>query len=149
MTETLFILLSLLVSLFVVFPIFQEKKSNKRGRAAHSTNNHAVELAEQKRNIYKAIKEIEFDFEMGKLSQDDFEELRQQYKDDAVGLLKKIDQAGAPGSRKKKRKAVRDGSGSTNSGESVKFCWVCGTGATADDKFCASCGTDLQATDRG
>lgn len=143
MTMILFVLLSSLVSIFVVMPLVRTRGKKQVFNGVH-VNHRAGDLLEQKDNIYKAIKEIEFDFEMGKLSEDDFHELRQQYKEQAVSLLKRLDQMRKKkvGSREILTKGAKSkkGKAATN----AKFCWVCGTGLTSHDNYCPSCGTNLE-----
>ena len=139
-TLVIFVLLTLAISYYVVFPIVQSRNIVSLGKSV--SNHQASELVERKEAIYAAIKDIEFDFEMGKLSQEDFEQLRQQYKDEAVGLLKRIGQIQGkvvkpipgPGQQKK----------STKTGKHVKFCWICGTSVTKEDRFCVNCGNRVQ-----
>ncbi|MCL4464566.1 MAG: zinc ribbon domain-containing protein [Chloroflexi bacterium] len=49
-----------------------------------------VELVAQRDATYRAIKEIEFDFQVGNLSETDFADLRQRYKAKALGLIRAI-----------------------------------------------------------
>ncbi len=46
--------------------------------------------------IKKALKELELDYEMGKLSSQDYEELRNQYRSRALTLLAQLDKAALP-----------------------------------------------------
>ncbi len=143
MSIILFVLLSILVSVFVVMPLVQNRNRKQALNGVHA-NVHAGELAERKQNLYKAIKEIEFDFEMGKLSEADFQELRQQYKDEAVTVLKRLDQVTSKkvGSKEILTKGAQSKSG--KGGAKAKFCWVCGTGLATKDNFCPSCGTNVR-----
>lgn len=127
----------MLVTYFVVLPIVQAKM--RQGQWANPETNHrANELVERKENIYAAIKELEFDYQMGKLSEEDFQELRQQYKQEAVGLLKKIDKI-----QSKKRQFSKGKSAQKRGDSSIKYCWICGLAVTELDRFCANCGTNL------
>ncbi len=126
-----FVFLASAVSFFVILPIVQVRA--KAGLKGTSSNNYPSDLMDRKETIYAAIKDIEFDYEMGKLSEEDFEELRQQYKDQAVSLLKKIEQ--------KQKKVVKgEVLGSKNKSTNANFCSMCGTALIASDKFCANCG---------
>ena len=69
------------------------KSKNKRRQGKISGNHVAGDLLDRKETVYAAIKEIEFDYQMGKLSEEDFQQLRQQYKDEAVSILKQLDNA--------------------------------------------------------
>lgn len=135
MAEILFfIFLASAVSFYVVFPIVQAR--TRAGRRVNSSNNHPSELVERKQTIYAAIKDIEFDYQMGKLSKEDYQELRQQYKDEAVRLLKEIDQ---------KEKKVTKGAIRTNKKDAqANFCWICGTALVIGEKFCPNCGEKIE-----
>jgi cytochrome c-type biogenesis protein CcmH/NrfG len=140
MTILTFFILSIAVSLFVVYPIVQ----TKRGVGFKDSSNHrARDLEDRKEAIYAAIKDIEFDYQMGKLSEEDFKELRQQYKDEAVGLLQKIDQIQKTRFKSKKIHAAKKQQIKSDSKE-IKFCWICGTAVTKSDKFCINCGNKLK-----
>ncbi len=54
------------------------------------------ELRDEKRALLNAIKEIEFDHEMGKMSDDDAAELTRYYRLRAIEVIKQLDQ-GSPG----------------------------------------------------
>jgi len=45
----------------------------------------------QRDSVYAAVKELEFDLAVGKLSREDFEQLNERYRKKAVAILKRID----------------------------------------------------------
>lgn len=49
------------------------------------------ELAEEKRAIYRALKELDFDHEAGHLSEGDYEAIRSRYEGRAAQILKELD----------------------------------------------------------
>jgi hypothetical protein len=53
-----------------------------------------LELEREKRTLLKAIKEAEFDHQMGKLSKRDFDEMIQVYRTRAIEVIKLLDGAG-------------------------------------------------------
>lgn len=55
------------------------------------------ELEREKRTLLKAIKEAEFDHQMGKLSQRDADEMIRSYRARAIEVIKEIDRLGAGG----------------------------------------------------
>jgi len=130
MAEIIVTCLSLLTALFVAYPLLQKRYQ----KVNFASNHRAEELEARKAEIYAAIKDIDFDFQMGKLSKEDYEQLRSQYKSEAVGLLKRIDQL---------QGKLRGGDGSKSGvgrSSSAKFCPQCGTPLTVDDIFCSNCG---------
>lgn len=143
MASTLLLMLSAFaLSFFVVYPIIQSK-TRKGLWNRHSSNHHANDLLERKQTIYTAIKDIEFDYQMGKLSEADFKELRQQYKDEAVGLLRRIDHMQGR-KAKAKRRHVQGKGQRKGANKQANFCWICGTAATKEDTFCANCGNKIR-----
>jgi len=135
MTVFIFLVLTAAVSYFVAAPILQSRRLQFKPDSNHS----AHDLIERKEAIYAAIKDIEFDYQMGKLSEEDFQALRQQYKDEAVGLLKKIDQV--------QHKPGKKGKAASQKKEEVapKFCSNCGDAVNRGDKFCVNCGNALES----
>src|SRR3990172_4533239 len=121
----IFILLAIAVSAVIVWPLLRAR-SQVTIFNSFDSNHKAGDLQDRKETIYAAIKDIEFDYQMGKLSEEDFKALRQQYKEEAVSLLKEIDKAQSkvamPGVKKKSPQ---------NTG--INFCWICGTGVTDKD----------------
>ena len=51
----------------------------------------ADELLRQKRALFREIKDIELDFQMGKISEADFDELTTSYRDKAMLAMKQLD----------------------------------------------------------
>lgn len=137
MTVIFFLVLTAAVSYFVAAPILQSRRLQFKPDSNHKAN----DLIERKEAIYAAIKDIEFDYQMGKLSEEDFQALRQQYKEEAVGLLKKIDQVQRrPGKSRGKAASQKNAEAA-----SPKFCWNCGEAINRGDKFCANCGSALES----
>lgn len=127
MVEFIGIVLVIATALFVGYPLWQ-----KSARAANFKSNHQAEdWQARKEEIYAAIRDIDFDYRMGKLSQEDYNTLREQYKSEAISLMKKID-ALTLGVRPAKGKKAAS-----------KFCHNCGEPAGAGDKFCTACGESL------
>ena len=131
-----FIFLASAVSFYVIFPIVQARTGLGRWKT-QASNNHPSDLIERKEAIYAAIKDIEFDYQMGKLSKEDYHELRQQYKDEAVRLLKKIDHT--------QKKVIKDETIRAKKKDAqTNFCWMCGTALVAGERFCPNCGEKIE-----
>ncbi|HSC35488.1 MAG TPA: zinc-ribbon domain-containing protein, partial [Thermodesulfobacteriota bacterium] len=123
-----------------------------------------------KDSLLTAIKDIEFDYGLGKLSREDFEELHGKYRAEAAGLLKEIDSLGAGGpadggdedeelekeiraERSKfafsydedeelEKEILRAREVSWNDSP-ARYCPKCGSGSGAEDLFCSKCGAKL------
>ena len=67
-----------------------------QGALAPALSERIDQITLQKEATYATIKELEFDFNMGKLSEEDFETLKKQYTLDALRYMEEIDQLQAP-----------------------------------------------------
>ena len=122
------ILIAVLATLYIAFPFYQEQNRE----ISFELNHRAEDLEAQKMELYRAIKDVEFDHKMGKLSDDDFKALNTQYRTEAIDILKKID-ALKPG--------VQVGD------NAISFCHQCGQSAVPEDLYCSHCGAHLGAAE--
>lgn len=111
-------------------------------------------LQQRKEEMYGAIKEMEFDFEMGKISEEDYQELRSQYKVRALEIMKELDtrDEGDDIDREIEREVEqlrgKEGpEGERDDGKEtdweINFCPKCGRKVTPDNNFCHGCGVRL------
>src|SRR5690348_7915913 len=111
-----------LVALFVGWPLVQARRGAEPGDA------DALPLERQKREALSAIKEAEFDRAMGKLSDTDFAQITQRYREQALAAMAALE-AG-----------VTRGGGKAR----LAFCPQCGVKLAARANFCGGCGTSLR-----
>ncbi len=71
---------------FVAYPLFTPSKQ-KTGQAADALDNWIA----QRDSAYDAIRDLDFDYQMGKLSQNDYDALRNKYRARAATALEQID----------------------------------------------------------
>lgn len=98
-------------------------------------------LIERREQLLAAIKEIEFDQAMGKLPEGEYQQLRQQFEAEAMGVLHQLDQfkghagqgGGLAGRVEKDLLALRQ--------KAKSHCPSCGANRQPADHFCARCGT--------
>lgn len=112
-----------------------------------------AKLNSKKDGVYAIIKELEFDLNMGKLSEEDFHILKRQYLQQAAGYMEKIDKletsqatdskpAEADGATEiQPETASRHMQGST--ARKYVYCTACGERAAAGDRYCGACGANL------
>ena len=163
------------MAVYIALPFFL--KSGAQGNEFPATS--GVEIADpvaeklktldnQKEALFSAITDIDFDYGLGKLSKEDYEELKNKYKLEAAAILKEMDeipkQSGAKGvdyeleqeilSYRKIRadnliddkrieeeiSAFRSASNKTNK---ENKCSKCGSGYSLGDAFCSKCGAKL------
>jgi NADH pyrophosphatase NudC (nudix superfamily) len=110
---------------YLLMPFFRR---NFGVEAAFSSNGHQ-DLSHEKQLLLNEVREIEFDYQMGKLSEEDYQTLSHEYKIRAAKVLKEL-------------------SGKTpvkhNHSAVVKFCASCGAKQLAGARFCPSCGQQLE-----
>jgi hypothetical protein len=99
-------------------------------------------LEREKTLVLRAIKELEFDRAMGKISDKDFDEMSVRLRGRAAGLLRQLD-AGA-GYREAIEREIQRRVGRDVKVESPRrtsvTCGACGTANDSDARFCTQCG---------
>jgi hypothetical protein len=112
-----------------------------------------TQLEIQKAGVYSTIQELEFDLKMGKLTPDDFEALKRQYKNEAIDCIKAIEDLKTD-KKEAANLAEEDledqieqeivAMRANRSKENAHiFCSQCGTKSARQDRFCFSCGAKL------
>jgi hypothetical protein len=140
-------LLVLLAAWFVLKPLFGEPKNVWNIELA--TESEWDPLLNRKAAVYGNLKDLEFEYKMGRLAHADFQQLRVAYKNEAVDILKDLDQLkiykNLDAEIEKEialRKSDLFGSGSKH-GNGPARCPSCGAKALSGKKFCADCGARL------
>ena len=102
----------------------------------------------QKEMLYGAIRDLDFDFQTGKVDQKDYAELRQQLEREAVQILRQLDAAdpliALDHEIEHQVFALRRHSASTGCGSSRESCFGCGTPLENGENFCPCCGQVLR-----
>ena len=115
---------------------------------------------EQKRAVLRALKDLEFEHSVGKISEEDYLELRRRYRAEAMRLLKLVDEAQAASLQQAERLVERHLRKETQRKELLPKeiqreetlpketqqplrCQSCGKRNDLDAKFCKSCGAKL------
>lgn len=117
------------------------------------TEDKLRQLRLKKERVYDAIRELEFDLNMGKLSKEDHETLKRQYKLDVVRYLKEIDTLqsnkteGPDLSKQDIENEIEREVSALRGSQSVKeanlYCTQCGARSSTKDRFCSKCGAKL------
>jgi hypothetical protein len=147
---------------FIAYPLFSA------ARVEMAETPEALDgLLSQRDAEYDAIRDLDFDFQMGKLSQSDYATMREKYKARAAVALQQIDAIGGNGAgtpveeqvaqlRATKRAAppaddaIEREIARLRAGKSTASdlrCATCGTPYHAGDTFCAKCGNRLTTKD--
>ncbi|MGD2077375.1 MAG: zinc ribbon domain-containing protein [Chloroflexota bacterium] len=153
------------VGLFVTRPIFTRDPHRKRRMSERKA------LLLQKEAVLTEIRALDFDYETGKVSDEEYQQQREAYLEDAAELLKHIDEideryletektplpAEQPQSEfdeieaaiaRRRGMAAKSAPAqkaplAASSAARGNFCPQCGEAADADDRFCAYCGHQL------
>lgn len=102
-----FILIAAGVLLFVFTPLFDKRSTLTQ---TSGRENKRRELLEQRDMAYEAIRELDFDYRMGKVEEEDYRQTRARYTAQAVDLMKSLDKTNGRADRhepaKKTQKVV-------------------------------------------
>lgn len=155
---------AVLAILYVTAPLWRPRKP-----LVEADDTPLAALIERKDATLRAIKELEFDYRMGKLSEEDFERDNVRLRHQAIALMKHIEEL-APEVGEldtqletmiAQQREISDpvaGNGADAGVAEVKtervatteakaetvFCPTCGAPADPDDNFCATCGAPLR-----
>lgn len=164
--ETLLkIMLALAVVVFIAYPLLKQQLEDEEEPLELSEE--AEGLYRRKESTYSALKELEFDFKTGKLSQADFEELDAKYRAEAIEILEAIElyESGEDRARGGRGKQVERTTGpapparQSRSGRTARPAAVpaaqavavvdpdvcaCGFTNVEGARFCAACGQSLE-----
>jgi hypothetical protein len=107
-------------------------------------DNDTERLLLQKEMLYGAIRDLDFDFQTGKVDQQDYVELRQQLEGEAVYILRQLDAADAlvalDHTIEQQVLALRRQSAAPVCGSHREACAGCGTPFGDGENFCPYCG---------
>lgn len=122
-----------------------------------ATGRRRKELEREKQALLKALKELDFDHQMGKVSAKDFAEISAQYRARAIRVMRRLDASGhdyesmiAQEIQKRLGKSTVDSRRSTAAQveqSDPRRCAKCKTKNDADAEFCKKCGTKLAPTE--
>jgi hypothetical protein len=96
------------------------------------------EVREERHRVLRAIKELDFDHAMGKISAEDFEQVRQGYELRAIEVMRALKQK--PDLHPELRAVLEQ---RRSSHAAPRLCGACDGEADADSKFCKHCGEKL------
>ena len=153
------IALLLAVSLYLVSPLL----SNRTRRAPEDTSDVSSLLAERER-LLNALQELDFDYQLGKVPEDDYPEQRSELLQKGAEVLQELDTLAPSRPAPVLHKASLDTAAAghtemlsddeiesmlaarrkTRGTKSAGFCPRCGKPVLVTDQFCPNCGKALQ-----
>lgn len=167
MTVFIAVLLAVLTFAFVTYPFFKRRSPS----TDLSGDEKQRELYSKRGTTYSMLKELEFDFQSGILTEEDYRDLEARYKGKAISILRDIDglekATGVEDEVEKQilelrrgksrlrpqvtREARKETTVETEVEEEVlklrqqkgRFCPQCGAKCLEADRFCSRCGSNL------
>ncbi len=135
MTVLVTLILTVLAFAFIIYPLLKRKS-----RSVNSVEDEKTrELNSKRDTTYSMLKELEFDFQSGILTEDDYQDLEIRYRRKAISILRDINdlEKGSEVEEEIERQILelRQNKG--------RFCPQCGVRYQDNDRFCSRCGTNL------
>ena len=96
------------------------------------------ELRRKKRALFREIKDIELDFQMGKISESDFDELTTSYRGKAMEAMKQLDSLNGVN-----KNSVLQPDFKVPASEKAGSCMECGSALFRKADFCGVCGQEV------
>jgi hypothetical protein len=128
------------------------KEAPKAEAGAVVTGKRRKELEREKQALLKALKELDFDHQMGKVSDKDFAEISSTYRARAIRVMRQLDDAGRDyeamiardvAERVAQKQSTVDRPPSTAIASDPATCAKCSTKNDSDAEFCKKCGNKL------
>jgi hypothetical protein len=132
--ETVLLLGTVIV--LIAYPLLQTRRS-----AVAANTGETEELLLRRDRLYSELRELEFDYRVGKVPPEDYQELRRQLENDAARVLQAIDVEVKEIDDEIEREVRHLREMSTT-------CPSCGATLTANARFCAACGAALKVAAR-
>ena len=136
---------------WIINPLLQQ--DGRQNGFTPKPENILEELKNKKEGAYATIRELEFDLSMGKLSEEDFQILKRQYVQEAVGYMKAMDKLKSlPATISKLtdtdlEEEIESEDRASRTHESTKgkyiYCTSCGRKAAVERRSCTACGSNL------
>ncbi|MEE8353645.1 MAG: zinc-ribbon domain-containing protein [Dehalococcoidales bacterium] len=132
------ILLTVAAFAFLAYPLL---RGPRRAATADAGDEHVDGLLTRRDTTYSMLKELEFDYHSGLLTEEDYRDLEGRYRGKAISILKSLDQAEPAGddAGEEIERQVAE-----LRREKQRFCSQCGVAVRPADRFCANCGASLQ-----
>jgi len=137
-------ILTAFTAIYVLMPLFKEPKGNLDVELLAETE--LDRLLNRKAVIYSNLKDLEFEYKMGRLGDADFHRLEGGFKAEAAEILAKLDQLGVEQHLDdgiEQAIAVRRTKLTSGQKAVQKTCSSCGAEVIPGKQFCADCGHRL------
>lgn len=144
--------LLVLVVAYVSRPLFARPAGGSDGRVISPR----VQLTARRDALYALIRELDADYQTGKVDDQDYRIQRERYVGAGVSLLKQLDALDSQDGRAVLKAEIeaavlalrqaRPTPGVARRGSAPSYCTRCGHPADREDNFCGRCGAPLKET---
>jgi len=148
MIEAACAILALGAGVFVLTPLFKEPKGNLEVELLAETE--LDRLLNRKAIVYSNLKDLEFEYKLGRLSEGDFQRLEAGYKSEASQILLQLDAIGVEKNLDEvlerdvaARRARRNPPTGRDAGHEAARCPACGAQTPRGKRYCGDCGHRL------
>lgn len=142
MAEILAVILAWVVAAVVVYPLLRPHRHRMTVEASRAEGDR---LLAEKEAVYAALKELAFDHQIGKLTREDYEELRGLYQDRGVAVLQALDAIEIPSTIDDaiERDVAAARARRQTAATRHRYCVLCGAMLPQAARFCPQCGVGV------
>ena len=130
------------VVLFVLFPIFA--RASEVSEKPSEASQERKSLGEKKDRIYEAIKDVDFEYQAGKLSDSDYQSVRADFVAQAAEVIARLDELDASHAAAEKEEPAVESPEPAPEAESGVSCPSCEQSNPEGAKFCMRCGHKIE-----
>jgi hypothetical protein len=103
-------------------------------------------LERRRQILYDNLKDLQFEYHQGKLSDEDYQSLKAGFLGDLAGVMDSIERVESAGRPEKQRPAARETvQVALASSPAIRVCPSCKTENPAEHQFCGKCGKGLSS----
>lgn len=135
-------LIGLAFTAYVLFPLFRDSKMDQFVHLGHDST--LEQLIYRKLSIYNNIKDLDFEFQMGKISEADYRLLRANLKKEVAPVLAEIDAFNLSDDTLASVESEIKASQQQLENKNTVLCPACDFANLEDAQFCQHCGHSLE-----
>ncbi len=129
---------------FVAWPFFGSTSPEVLADPHSPAADRTAAMEKQKVEAYSAIKEAEFDYRMGKLTDADYTSLREKYASRAIEAIAAMEEAKTESRNEAEAPRAKAVVSAAGRFRRVAYCPQCGASLPAQASFCPACGRSLR-----
>jgi hypothetical protein len=140
------------VAAYVARPLFEQPSNGTQKKDTSAVTQ--AQLTTRRDAIYAIIRELDADYQTGKINEEDYQAQRERYVAEGVSILRQLD--ALPGEESLAEldakieaqvlalRRVQSPPADNGQQSAARFCTQCGNAANPEHRFCARCGAPLK-----